>query len=237
MTLTCALIADRGIILAADSQVTVTHEVFDNGHPRSIATYAGQRSKIRSLRNGSAFSIAGNSGLVDALLAKAELEGIDGTKPFEVTGLQYSRLFRAEYLKAYSESDSRPHCAFLFCGYLGENGRRVPQIVKLSSENVFTWNPVATSKGYGFTGREEHGAVLYLLHRLYSPGMPMDEAKCLAYCILAEVADLDNIVDRPIEMAVLMESGLEPFPESDFDRYDKKRQQIIQAVRTLILSA
>lgn len=235
MTLTYALIANGGIVLAADSQVTEQHSVVAVGHNRVIATYQGRKSKIRPLPNGSAFTIAGNAGLVDALLTKAELEGLDGTKPFEITVREYGRLFRKEYLELYEHSlDDAPHCAFLFCGYIG-NGKRIPQIVKLSSDTAFTLNPVATSEGYGFTGREEHGAVMYLHHRMYSQGMPMDRAKCLAYCILAEVADLDNIVGGPIEMATVTASGVEPF--TDFVVYEQSRQRIAQAVRTLIHSA
>src|SRR6266849_4512849 len=108
----------------------------------------------------------------------------------------------------------------------------VPQIIKLSSETAFSLNPAATGKGSGFTGSEHHGGVLYLHHRLCSPGMPLDAAKCLAYCILSEVAELDTSVGGPIEMAIVTESGVEPF--SGFDAYEEKRQQIVDAVRKLI---
>jgi 20S proteasome alpha/beta subunit len=232
MTLTYALIANGGIILAADSQTTYRHEVANFGQPSLVAAYEGKRSKIRTLRNGSAFSIAGNTGLVDWVLAKADSERIDDTKPLDHMVFEYSRLFRAEYLKAYQDTDWRPRCAFLFCGYSGVNGNRAPQIIKLSSENTFMFNPL---EGFGFTGDVEHGALLYLHHRLYSPGLPLDTAKCLAYCILAEVADLDNSVGGPIEMAIVTESGVKPFTE--FDRYERKRQQIHETVRSMIHSA
>jgi hypothetical protein len=77
--------------------------------------------------------------------------------------------------------------------------------------------------------------VLYLHHRLYAPHMPIDSAKCLAYCVLSEVADLDNTVGGPIEMAVVAESGVEQF--TGFDRYEQKRQRIVDAVRSLIHSS
>jgi 20S proteasome alpha/beta subunit len=172
--------------------------------------------------------------LVDALLAKAELAEIDGSGPFEEVVREYAGLFQREYIKAYDQRTGYP-CAFLFCGYIGRNGKKIPQIVKLSNQNSFIWNPVATGAGYGFTGREQHGGVLYLHHRLYLENMPMDSAKCLAYCILSEVAELDNLVGGPIEMAVVTESGVEPF--TGFDRYEKKRQQITSTVRSLIQSA
>jgi hypothetical protein len=123
-------------------------------------------------------------------------------------------------------------CAFLFCGYIGSGKGAVPQIIKLSSHNTFMWNPVGTGHGYGFTGREQHGGVLYLHHRLYSLQLPLDAAKCLAYCILAEVADLDNSVGGPIEMVVIKPTGVESF--TGFDAYEGKRQQVVDALRALV---
>jgi 20S proteasome alpha/beta subunit len=232
MTLTYALISDGGIVLCADSEEIFSHYVSGN---RGSPTYAAKKSKIRVLENGSAFSIAGNAGLVGALLAKADLEGIDNSKPFDSVVREYSSLFQREFLREYGQGPYRVHCAFLFCGYIGTNEKKIPQIVKLSDDLGFSWNPVATSEGYGFTGREQHGGVLYLHHRLYSPGLPLDSAKCLAYCILSEVADLDNIVGPPIEMAIITESGTDLW--TDFKRYEQKRHQIIGAVRSLIHSA
>jgi 20S proteasome alpha/beta subunit len=232
MTLTYALIADGGIVLAADTESIQSHYVGDYD-PIVVATYKSKKSKLRILKNGSAFSIAGNGGLVDALLAKADLEQLDDSRPFEIVVLEYSRLFRDVYFKAYGESQGPP-CAFLFCGYIGTNGKKIPQIVKLSSRG-FSWNPVATSEGHGFTGREHHGGALYLHHRLYCEGMPMDSAKCLAYCIVSEVADLDNIVGVPVEMAIVTESGAHMC--TDFERYEQRRQEIIETVRSLIHSS
>jgi hypothetical protein len=59
LTLTYALIADGGIVLAADSQITREHDV-GNGKSRVVAAYQGKKSKLRTLGNGSAFSVAGN---------------------------------------------------------------------------------------------------------------------------------------------------------------------------------
>lgn len=234
MTLTYALIADGGIILAADSQGTDSHQIAEGHESRLIAAYQGTVSKIRSLPNGSAFSIAGNSALVEHLLLEAEHKKLQEITDFIESTLAYSRLFREEFIKLYDEDENPPHCDFLFCGYAGKNGDKDPYIVKLSSRCRFGWNVVAPGKGYGFSGREQHGAVLYLHHRLYSPGMPMESAKCMAYCILAEVADSDNIVGFPIEMAIITKDGVGPF--SGFDQYEQKRQSIISAVRAVLKS-
>ena len=192
----------------------------DYGEPFEAGTYRAKKRKIQVLKNGSAFSIAGDAGLVDELLKKAV--GIDDSKPYDGMVREYSHLFQNEYLDAYDNDPNRPHCAFLFCGYIGATGHKAPQIYQLSSFRSFSLKPRDV---YAFTGREFHGAALYLHHRLYrKEGMSMDSAKCLAYCALSEVADMDNMVGRPIEMVIITESGVEPL--TDFARYEQKRKEV-----------
>lgn len=70
MTLTYAVIADGGIVLCADSQVTHTHK---DPRGRVIGTYEGRQGKIRRFGGDRfAFSMAGNSGFLDALLAQVD---------------------------------------------------------------------------------------------------------------------------------------------------------------------
>ena len=231
MTLTYALVADSGIVLAADSQVTDYHKIGEDAGPmRVVGAYKSKTSKIRQLKNGSAFSIAGNAGIVDSLLATADAE-LDDSGPFEDVVRAHENLFRDEYEKAYGKDNYPVRCAFLFCGFTKHH---YPQIIQLDSSTGFTWNPVATTKGYGFTGRENHGGVLYLHRRLFVREMKLDAAKCLAYCVLSEVADLDEVVGPPIEMAVITESGVAPI--TDFSRYERKRQQVIGAAQSIIHS-
>jgi 20S proteasome alpha/beta subunit len=222
MTLTYGLIADGGIILIADSQVTHKHR----DGSRILGTYENTRSKIRRLANGGAFSIAGNGGFADALLEKARTINTNGS--FAETVFAYSEVFGRENQRLYGERDlpMRPHADFLFCGYSGE---AVPQIVQLSSQWDFGCNYVATGSGYGFSGAREHGAVMYLHHRFYRPDMPLERAKLLAYCIIAETADLDNTVGGPVEMVIVTKNGVEPFTEEE--RYEQKRQQFIKQVK------
>jgi hypothetical protein len=233
MTLTYALIADGGIVLAADSEAIHSHFAGDCGDSRLVATYREKKSKIRVLPNGVAFSFAGNSGLVDELLAKAELGENGNWKSFDETTEHYRDIFQFEYEKKYKDDNGiRPHCEFLLCGYSGHNGRKIPKIIKLSSYSWFSWNPVATHTGFGFSGRENHGGILYLHHRLYSPLMQLGSAQCLAYCALKEVAELDNIVGEPIEVVIIKEDGVERV--RDFAPFEQKRQELIKALGSLI---
>jgi hypothetical protein len=239
MTLTYALISQGAIVLAADSQRTTRHEVADSHDSRLVAVYKDSTSKIRELPNGAAFSVAGNSVFVDHLLLTAakgkQSPELDGSRGFISMTVEYSRIFGKEFDRIYpDESQVRPECDFLFCGFEEQNERKILCIVKLSCRLGFSWNIVATEKGYGFSGRAEHGGVLYLHHRFYYPELTKDAGQFLAYCILAEVAESDNMVSGPIEMAIVTEHGVKPF--TDFQRYERKRQNIVSAVRSLVRS-
>jgi 20S proteasome alpha/beta subunit len=232
MTLSYAAIADGGIVLAADSQITYTHRVPEFESSRVVGTYKGLQSKIRRLGNHSAFSFAGNRGLVDTLLAKAELAGIDPTKSFEELVKLYGNVFCEVQV---SERIQLPaiDAAFLFCGYIGRGKDRHPQIVKLDSRLGFSYNAI-TDQGFAFTGAAEHGGVLYLHHRFYRPRMPVEQAKLLVYCVVAEVAAQDNSVGGPIEMEIITPHGSEALSESDIARYEKVRRKLIAtAAKTL----
>ena len=228
MTLSYAVIADGGIVLAVDSQVTYEHRVPDFGSSRVVGTYEGLQSKIRRLGDHSAFSFAGNRGLVDTLLARAELAGIDPSSSFEELVKLYGNVFCEVQVNERIQLPSID-AAFLFCGYIGSGESRRPQIVKLDSRSGFNYNAL-TDKGFAFTGAVEHGGVLYLHHRFYRPRMPIEQAKLLAYCIVAEVADQDNSVGGPIEIEIITPKDSRPLSDSDISRCERVRQKIIASV-------
>src|SRR6266446_8023555 len=90
MTLSYALIADGGIVLAVDSQVTYTHKILSPTESRIVSTYQGKTGKLLWLPNGAACSIAGNRGLADTLLAKVPSVETDTTEPFDEMVQRYS---------------------------------------------------------------------------------------------------------------------------------------------------
>ncbi len=59
MTFSYAVIADGGIVLVADSQVTYTHL---GNQGQVVGTYEGCRGKIKRIGKCYAFSAAGNGG-------------------------------------------------------------------------------------------------------------------------------------------------------------------------------
>lgn len=235
MTLSYAVIADGGIVLAADSQITYTHSVPEFEASRVVGTYEGLQSKIRRLGNHSAFSFSGNRGLVTTLLARAELVGVDASQNFEKLVKQYGNVF-SEVLVNERIQISPIDAAFLFCGYIGEGVNKRPQIVKLDSRAGFNYNAM-TGQGFAFTGAESHGGVLYLHHRFYRPGMPLEQAKLLVYCMVAEVADQDNSVGGPIEMEIVTPACSGPLLDSDIKKYEKVRQKLIATVAKRIVAS
>lgn len=227
MTFSYAVIAKGGIVLAADSQVTHTH-LSELGE--IIGTYENQRGKIRRLKNKAAFSMAGTGGFIDTLLTKAELAGIDSSKPFEDVVIGYQRVFRGELERNYQGSSPRNmEAVFLFCGYISENSQRVPQIVRLDSSGPtpFECSPV-TGSGWAWSGAFLHGAAIYLQNRFYRKDLTLEQAKLLAYCIAAEVAEQDNTVGGPIEVEVITPSGSSPL--TNIEKYEAARQRLARDI-------
>jgi 20S proteasome alpha/beta subunit len=219
MTFTCGVISTGGIVLVADSRVTHSHR---DSIGRVIGTYKGQVGKIRRIRDHSAFSIAENLGLADTLLAEANGR-VDETC-FEAAVQSYQKSFIDSLIRMYRgcPPPGAPRVEFLFCGY---TSAKVPQIVKLSSENLCPQNPI-TRRGYLSTGSaKEHGAAIYLHHRFYRDDLTLEQAKLLAYCMAAEVAQFDDTVGGPLEIEVITPEGSGPLTR--LETYERARQEMV----------
>jgi 20S proteasome alpha/beta subunit len=231
MTFTYACLSEGGIVLAADSQVTFSQH---DEERNVVGTYLSERSKIRRIGKHSAFSIAGRSGLADAILEALELDrfamqALSFDEALELCG----RIFNSEIMK---RGNSVPAVDFMFCGYADVRGTRVPRRVILSSGNRFSYRDVSRYEP-AWTGAVEHGAALYLHHRFHPRErlLSLEQAKFLAYCIVKEVADMDNTVGGQIEMEVITELGSKPF--TDIERFENKRKILAETIRSAIESA
>lgn len=231
MTFTYAVIADGGIVLCADSQVTHTH---NDQFGKVIGTYEGRRGKIRRLAGRFAFSVSGNGGLVDTLLAEIDEEQVARLESFDEIVKTYQAAFQKVLKEKYGDNPMEVRhfgVAFLFCGYVVRHGKALPQIVKLDVSSDFLWNPI-TGRDHAATGQERHGAAYFLHHRFYREGMPLEQAKLLAYCAASEVADLDGSVGGPIEMEIITPEGSGPL--TDLHKYEKARQEIAGKVQSFL---
>jgi hypothetical protein len=158
MTFTYAVIADAGIVLCADSQMVHTHS---DQFGRVIGTYEGRRSKIRRIGRRFAYSICGNGGLVDTLLAEVN-EADAETMEFEAMVAMYMDAFQKVFIEKYRGRDQvinarRLGVVFLFCGFIVRYGKQIPRVIKLDVANDFSWLPI-TGRDYASTGQESHGA-------------------------------------------------------------------------------
>lgn len=231
MTFTYAVIADGGIVLVADSQVTHTHSDQRGG---VIGTYKGRQGKIRRIGRF-AFSISGKSGLIDTLLAGVDETEVARLGSFDEIVRTYQRAFQQVLSDKYPDAEQRLQVrnfgvAFLFCGFTKQT---IPQVVKLDIAGDFLWDPI-TGRSMAATGAKSHGAAYYLHHRLYREGMPLEQAKLLAYCAAAEVADQDNSVGGPIEVEVITPDGSHAMTEEDINKYEAARQEIVNKVTDFV---
>jgi 20S proteasome alpha/beta subunit len=230
MTFTYAVIADGGVVLCADSQMVHVHS---DQFGSVIGTYEGRRSKIRRIGRRFAYSICGNGGLVDTLLAEVN-ESDAETMEFDAMVTMYMTAFQKVLIEKYRDRNQVINArylgvVFLFCGFVVRHGKQIPQVIKLDIANDFSWLPI-TGRDYASTGQESHGAAYYLHHRFYREGMPLEQAKLLAYCVAAEVADQDTNVGGPIEMEVITPSGSEAM--TNLEKYESARKELLGRVRT-----
>jgi 20S proteasome alpha/beta subunit len=221
MTFTYSLIADAGIVLVADTQVTYTHR---NKIGETDGTYEGRRSKLRFIGKHSAFSVAGNGGLVDTLVGAAEQAGSLGEE-FGPAIDAYRKAFLAVYNDKYAGRVNRLDATFLFCGYVQGAAGPKPQIIKLDMAGGFEYNPIYGS-GWASSGSANHGAALYLHHRLYQDNLPLERAKFLAYLVAREVAEQDTSVGGSIEMVVITPKGANRVRNTK--KYEAGRREFIK---------
>jgi 20S proteasome alpha/beta subunit len=234
MTFTYACLSEGGIVLAADSQVTFEQTVGGTG-TNVVATYLGERSKIRRIGTHSAFSMAGKSWFADTLLQALERDQTAmQSSSFNEAVTRCREVFRRELDRMQSPV---PDITLMFCGFANMfSGKPMPKIVKLSTATGFDYMEVGQSEP-AWTGAVEHGAALYLHHRFHPRErlLSLEQAKFLAYCIVKEVADMDNTVGGQIEMEVITELESKPF--TDIERFENKRKTLAETIRSAIESA
>ncbi len=227
MTFTYAIIAEGKIVLVADSRENYSQR---NELGEITGNFRGERSKIQRFGKNLTFSVAGNIGVVDTLLEKVAQESIDPESCFEKIAEAYQRVFREEYGRTYGGLTG-PRAAFLLCGYISGGGRRTPQIRKLESANHFQPD-LKTGSGAFSTGATQHGAALFLHYRFGQKKLTLPQAKLLAYSLVAEVADQDETVGRPIEMKVIESAGSHEIDSVELKKLDSARREIAARIQS-----
>lgn len=234
MSLTVAIIAKEGIVLAADRKILRGDE---NGYYTSEA-----RKIVPLLRNRAAVGVSG-TGVTFDLLSRAEQEGIPLYEPGNLEGLVVacSNLFRTYYENTFpgEPPKERPEANFLICGFrqLRDPAKTEARIDVLSSADNFY--PRGVLIGFEAAGVPHHGA-MYLLHLICGqeqwPGPPrlsISRAIGLAVFSIGAVARDDPRVGKGIDVLVLKE-GQEAFfvNSQEIEALKPQHDQLIEQIRS-----
>jgi 20S proteasome alpha/beta subunit len=200
MTLIVALQGCDGSVLAADSRGTI-------GDPRGLTAINDSHTKLFQLTKTCGVGISGASELalklVDELktdFAQNPQEEIDKivTKSRETIRKRYD-----DWFAKFAVAD-RPGLNLIFCGFHKTtpnkgNDPPAPRTYLLSSQLDFA--PQLAANGNMMSGVPQYAT--YLQHRLYNPGMSVENLVKLAAYLIAETATQDPKVGGPVRVATL----------------------------------
>jgi 20S proteasome alpha/beta subunit len=197
MTLIVALQGADGSVLAADSRATI-------GDPRGLTAINDSNTKLFQLTKTCGIGISGASEialkLVDELrteFLQSPQEEVDKivTKSREIVRKRYDDWF------AKFKLEERPALNLILAGFHKAHGNdsMTPRTYLLTSQLDFA--PQLSANGNMMSGVPQYA--IYLSHRLYNPGMTVDNLVRLAAYLIAETATQDPKVGGPIRIATL----------------------------------
>jgi 20S proteasome alpha/beta subunit len=203
MTLTVCLQGKDGFVLAADSRGTF-------GDPRGVTAQNDTIKKIYLIKKIGILSAGGQQGnmIIDEVTKATELENIeDATKTMgkvrEVSRKKFNEWFPTfPFLPMPGQNPAfmRPSLQLTIAGYDTENGKTIPRIYSMVSNLDFS--PNLHDFGFALGGVAQYA--LYLLNRLYSEDMDIENMKHLAAYVVTETATQDGKVGGPVQMAVIL---------------------------------
>lgn len=193
MTLIAALHGRDGLVMAADSRGTF-------GDPRGLTAINDSQSKLFQLTKFVGVAIAGTAELANQLLA-SYLQQQHAASYVDDVLAEFRNFVRAKYQDWFERFplENRPFVHFLIAGMTSERGNQ-GKIFLLGSNMDFA--PQYTPQGFMLSGIPQYA--IYLLHRLYSPGMSRKHLIALAAYVIAETATQDPKVGGPIRIAEII---------------------------------
>lgn len=204
MTLAVAIEADGGIVLAADSRAMF-------GDPRGVTVVNDTVNKIFAPNNRLAIALSGVADTGNALmqqltpnLAVPAAHDVDNAATIIRTGgiQTLNQWFGPPQFLMSPQGQPipapRPDIVYLLAGYTSA-GR--PKIITQASSPMFNFAPNTATTGFHAIGVVT--LAMYLLNRLYRPGIPLGIAKDLAAYCISETASQDGKVGGPIRMSIV----------------------------------
>lgn len=206
MTLTVCLRGKDGFVLASDSRGTF-------GDPRGITAQNDTIKKVHLIHKFGILAAGGTQGnLIIREVAKViESENIDSAtdmmeKVREIGKRKFNEWFPAFPLMPVPGQNSqfvRPALQLTIVGFDVENNKSIPRIYSMVSN--FDFAPNLHDFGFALGGVAQYA--LYLLNRLYSVDMVIENLKRLAAYVVTETASQDGKVGGPVQIGVITPNG------------------------------
>jgi 20S proteasome alpha/beta subunit len=189
------------------------------GDPRGLTAINDSHTKLFQLTKTSGVGISGASELALKLVDEMKTEFTQNQQEeIDKIVLKSRETIRKRYddwFAKFAVAD-RPGLNLIFCGFHRFGGKGndppSPRTYLLSSQLDFA--PQLAANGNMMSGVPQYAT--YLQHRLYNPGMSVDNLVRLAAYLIAETATQDPKVGGPIRIATLL-------PTSGFEELGGKR--------------
>ncbi len=238
MTLAVAIQAADAIVVAADSRAMF-------GDPRGLTVVNDTVNKIFIPNPRIAIAMAGMADTGNALMQQM-IPGLSAQPPTDVD--QAAAVIRQVGMQVLNQwfgppqfmsgpggqpiPAPRPDVLYLLAGYTGTGQ---PKIITQASSPLFNFAPNLATTGFSAIGVVT--LTMYLLNRLYRPGMSLNIAKDLAaYCLL-ETASQDGKVGGPIRMSIVRHNAnTETLTDAQIADLGRRVDQHREALRNSFLA-
>lgn len=224
LTLVAAFQGFDGIVLASDSRGTI-------GDPRGLTAVNDSYQKMFKICEHAGVAIAGASEVAAQLISLFQAD-VSGSKVDGISNVMNKmRDFVRPQFNGWFEQfpmDQRPGVNFVLAGYdLSAPPTSVVYI--LSSQLDFA--PQRCTSGYMLAGIPQYAT--YLVHRLYDPGMTIQNLVGLAAYIITETASQDPKVGGPVKIAKITpdDKGYQELAETAIESIIEKNENQSQRMR------
>lgn len=207
MTLTVALSVRDGMVFATDSRGTI-------GDPRGLTAQNDAIKKMYVVGKQTVLQMSGanetGSKIIDEILQTDNPQTLSSTtdvmdRTRNVLKNRYEGWFARMPIIPIQNSGipQRPSLSFTIAGFDDKDNKSIHRIYSLDSS--FDFAPLLYNTGMCLTGVPQYA--IYLLHRLFSQEMDIEDALALAAYVITETATQDGKVGGPLQLMSLKDGG------------------------------
>lgn len=205
MTLIVCAKASDGMVLASDSRGTF-------GDPQNLTAQNDTMKKVVKLNENSVLLMSGSAEIGETIIQQIvkevkekDLGGVTEVMEFSRNKLKerYNQWFQNYPPLPHPQNPSfvRPILGIIIGGYdLDKDKKPIEQKI-YSLMSVWDFAPMLHNYGFGLQGVPQYA--LYLMNRLYSPEMNINQLKHLLGYIITETATQDGKVGGPVQIAII----------------------------------